>query len=42
MYTAAIEDYYKDPRIYDPVQQFAADRLEYHVLDQADYELSKI
>ena len=42
LHTAAIEDYYKDPRIYDPVQRFAADRLEYWVEEGADWELSKI
>lgn len=42
LHAAAIEDYYKDPRIYNAVQLFAAIRLEHHTLDQAELELSKI
>jgi hypothetical protein len=41
-HAAALEDYYKDPRIYDPVQLYAAIRLQHHTLDQANFELSKI
>lgn len=42
LHAAAIEDYYKDPRIYNAVQLFAAIRLEHHTIDQAEFELSKI
>jgi hypothetical protein len=42
LHAASIEDYYKDPRIYNLVQFFAAVRLEHHTLDQAEFELGKI
>lgn len=38
----AIEDYFKDNRIYTPVHLYSMDRLEHHMLDQAEYELSRI
>ena len=38
----AIEDYYKDPRIFDPVQLYAAFRLQVNMESQIDFELSKL
>jgi hypothetical protein len=38
----AIEDYYKDQRIYQPVLNYAGDRLVININSQIDYEFSRI